>query len=129
MIDIAIDDDNDLVWETGDLVLVSGADVTKQLLRIRSLFIRGEWFADTRVGMPILDDMLGERADLLLVKSWYRFMILSTPGVASLNSLELTLNDATRILSVTAEVVYTDGTSAELVLGPFRENLYIPRGA
>jgi hypothetical protein len=124
MIDIAIDDDNDLVWTAGDLVLVTGADVTKQLLRVRSLIIRGEWFADSRVGMPILDDMLGERADLLLVKSWYRFMILSTPGVASINELDLTLNDATRELDVTGEVVYTDGQT-----GPFRETLFISRGA
>lgn len=120
MIDIKTDEDDDLVFENGDLVLIDGSESCAQLIRARLQTIRGELRWDTRVGIPY-DEMLGDTdIDLPRIQAWIRFAISSTPGVSSVSELEFEFTASTRVLTFDGEAIYTDGTPI-----PLKETLLI----
>lgn len=122
MIDLALDEENDLVIDGGDLATAIGVAVTQQLLRVRKSLVRGSWFADRRIGFPF-DEMLGEKTELVKIQAWRRSMILSTPGVKAINRLDAAFDDATRTFATDGEVVYDNDAT-----GPYRETEFIPKG-
>lgn len=127
-----VDDENpdigDLYLSRGRVVLTDDATVesTAQKLRIRLQFFRGEYFADTRQGIPYLveDDeassILGNKIDLVALRVLFREVFLTTPGVASVDELLVSFDDATRIVSIEFVATHESGvtfTSADF--GPF----------
>lgn len=109
MADLALDTDGDIAIENGDASLVSGTDAILQHIRMRLLFVRGEWFADRREGVPYFESILRKAPDLNLVRSILREAIARTPGIASVPTLTLELDASTRALSVSFEAVAEDG--------------------
>lgn len=90
----------DLAFENGDLVLVDGTDAIIQQIRIRLNFFLGEWFLDSREGTPWYQ-ILGERPDLGLVYETVRQVLITTPGVESVDTLRVSMDDPVRQLNVT----------------------------
>lgn len=96
---------------TGDLTLdaevVDGADAILQDVRLRCRLFLGEWFLNTEVGVPYLQQILGtKKPNLDLVRQALRDAVEETPGVDRVLSIQVTLDKAGR----TATVRFTAST-------------------
>ena len=115
--DLKLTVDGDLDFSTNDLVLIDGLEAIKQELQIRYRFFLGEWFLNENEGVPYVRDVLKKNANETQVRALLREVAITTPGVEKVNSLELDLDGATRVLSVTMDIgANIDG---ELVYSPF----------
>jgi hypothetical protein len=113
----------DLDVSTGDLQIVEGGAAVKQELDIRLKFFKGEWFLDAKEGTPWFQRILGQKMVTIpnrinqlteiLLRQIIRKIIVTTPGVSTLDSLETTINGATRAVSITAYGTAKDGTAWE----------------
>lgn len=102
--------DGDLKIVNGQLVLVTRvADCVAIELRNRFLFVKGEYFLDTQLGVPYLAFIWVKNPDLLLIRSLFRKIILDTNGVTSVLDLSLDFNSSTRKLSFTFRAQCEDG--------------------
>jgi hypothetical protein len=99
----------DLVIEKGDFVLVDGLDAIRQELDIALHTFLGEWFLDTRIGMPWFQKILGEKPRLSVVLSIFRDAILKVNGILSVTDLNAEVNAAERELTVTFRAISTEG--------------------
>jgi hypothetical protein len=109
MIDLKLTATGDLSYVNGDLELVSGREAIVQTIGLRLRFIQGEWFADTRVGMPYFVDAFGsKRINLALFMNDIRKAVLGTPGVKDMRNLNVTTNTTTRKMSVSFEILLQD---------------------
>jgi hypothetical protein len=109
MTDLKLTADHDLDLSTNDMQIVTGDDAIVQHLKIRLQFFLGEWFLDEGVGIPYWTDFFIKDPNLTAIRSYYRQTIVTTPGIASLTSLELDLDGATRALSVDFAAKKDDG--------------------
>ena len=98
--DLKLDASGDLDFEDGDLVLVDGTDAIAQDCRVRLRFFLGEWFLDTRLGVPWFQKILGQKPRLNAVRDILQRAALTTPGLLSLSDFSLDYEGATRRLSV-----------------------------
>ena len=99
----------DLDMSLGTPQLVTGREAIAQKIRIRLRFFRGEWFLDTRLGVPYFESILKKNPNKNVVASLFQQVVLKTPGVTALKSFALSINKQTRVLSVTFEAATTDG--------------------
>ena len=94
--------------------LLTGANAVAQRLRCRLRFFYGEWFLDTRQGVPYFRDVLLKRPSLGLIKSLFRRVILSTPGIVSIREYNAKIDVASRTLTIDPLVVVcNDGSVIE----------------
>lgn len=101
MADLALDQTNfDLDISQDDLFFFTGSDAIAQHLKIRLRLFKGEWFLDTRVGIPYYQSILLKNPNLAVVRNIFRRAIVTTPGVESLDRIDLDLDAATRVLSL-----------------------------
>jgi hypothetical protein len=113
-VDLLLDiNSNDLDVTTGDLQLTSGAEGIAQHIRIRLRFFLAEWFLDTRLGIPYFQRILVKNPGTAVVRSILRDVIVSTPGVASMNNFVTDYVGATRTLSVAFTAITTDDEPLE----------------
>jgi hypothetical protein len=100
---------------TGDLAIpariIRGAEAIAQRLRVRFRFFLGEWFLDRRLGVPYFRDVLKKNPDEILIASILRTVLLSTPGIARVDTLEARLDRPTRTLSVNFVALLEDGST------------------
>lgn len=81
----------------GDLALVDGRLVvvrdvaTEQAQKIRDRFalVLGEWFLDTRLGVPYVDLVFVKSPDLELIRRMFRRVILSVQGIVDVPELDV----------------------------------------
>lgn len=107
---------------TGDLdVSTGGLAVTSTLaefvairVKQRLQFFLGEWYLDTRQGLPYFAHVFVSNPDLALISSIFRRAVLGTPGVGSLDVFEVAYARSTRRLAVNLRVRCTDGTVANI---------------
>lgn len=108
---------------TGDLEipfrLVSGAEAIGQRLWIRLGFFLGEWFLDTREGIPYLQSVLVSNPDLPMIDLLFQRVIRETPGVKSVLSYASELARATRTYSATFRVECLTGETIRFDSKPF----------
>jgi hypothetical protein len=110
--DFQLDDDGDLYLDdTGTIPLVTGKTAIVQHLKIRLRSVKGEWFLDETDGVPYFEEILGQKIpDLARIRRIFERVITGTPGVESLDRMELTLDREERQLRVhDVEVSTTDG--------------------
>lgn len=107
--DIKLDYTSDITFENDDLVLLDGVEAIGQDVDIRLQTFLGEWFLDTRVGMPYYTKILGQKPRLAAVESIFREAILGTPGILSISDLTLDYEGTTRALSVDFHADTTEG--------------------
>ncbi len=99
----------DLDLSTNNLEIVTGDDAIIQQLRSRMQFFLGEWFLNRLIGFPYWTDVFVKDPRLGAIRSFYRQTILTTPGIASLVTLDLDFATATRALSVAFSAKKDDG--------------------
>lgn len=99
----------DLALENGTLAFVGGPRLVRQRLVSRFRFFSGEWFLDQRQGVPYFRDVLIKNPDLGVVRSLFRRLILSTPGVLGLDSYELHYDQRERRLTFSFEARVAGG--------------------
>jgi hypothetical protein len=100
MSDLKTDDTTgDLVFENGDIALVSGADAVKQAIRQELRFFAGEWFLDLDYGVPYYKDVFIKNPNPQILEGVFTDKILNTPGVLELMEFNLDYDPASRRLS------------------------------
>lgn len=102
---VSVDAENpvegDLRLEGGDLVwLTDPMEIIAQKLRVRFRFFKGEWFLDLTQGVPYYQSILVKAPSRTVLEAIFRQVILSTPGVVSMDLLTVALDNVTRELSV-----------------------------
>lgn len=117
MSDILLTANGDLDISGKRLNLATGEAAIEQQLRIRLRFFLEEFFLDTRQGIPFYRDILVKNPNLRLVRSLFKEAIETTPGIISLDELDLSIATAQRTLTVS--FIATMDTGAELVFSPF----------
>ena len=114
MSDIKLDADGDLFLDDSDsLVLVENSEAIAQQLSIRFKFSLDEWFLDTRIGVPFFQEILVKSPNFTRVRGIYRQLILTTPGIESIEEFSLTLDSPTRTLSLSFLARKTDGETLQ----------------
>jgi hypothetical protein len=118
MIDEKLDSiTHDLAYESYDCATVSGIDQVVQNVKIRLLFIRGEWFRDVRKGVPYFENEF-TKGDKDVVDSFIKAEIIETPEVRNLLSYTSTFDAETRTYSIefSVDTIYGAATDT-LILG------------
>ncbi len=72
---------------------------------------RGEWFLDTREGVPYLQTVFRKNPDLNAIRSLFRFVILTTPGIVRVDDLTLDYDPRARNLSYSFRAVDDNGAT------------------
>ena len=99
--------------------LVYGAEAIRIRLAHRMRFWYGENFLDTREGMRYREFVLVRSPDRRVVKHLFRRCILSTRGIASVDRLDLTIDNATRHGLITFEALCVTGATLVANREPF----------
>jgi len=89
MIGRALDSNNDLIVEGGQLKLVEDGAEVVQHVRSRLLFYQEEWFLDLQAGTPYFQQIFVKPSNLANIESIFKTRILETPGVESLTEFEM----------------------------------------
>lgn len=108
--DIALDPSSHDLLLTTDLSLVTGVDAIKQHLKIRLWLFQGELFYDTSRGVPYYQDVLVKLPNLQIIESIFQDVILETPGVLSIDTMDLSWDRSLRLLSVSFDASVIGGT-------------------
>lgn len=104
---------NDLAVENGEIVLVTSDEAIEQHLRIRLRQFLGEWFLDTREGVPYFRDVFVKNPNPAVLKSIFRQTIENTPGVSSVDEVKIDLNRATRSAALTFRATLDTGATLD----------------
>lgn len=102
--------DGDLALTLGSLTLVT--DVAEEAaieLQNKLKFARGEYFLDTREGIPFFEKVFVKSPDLLALRELYRNVILSVPGIKSVAELTVDFDDSQRKASIAFRAVADNG--------------------
>lgn len=117
MTDFRINSDGDLDLVGHQIVLVEGDEAIRQQIQIRCKFFLGEFFLDQQVGIPYYRNILRKNPNLDVVRDIFRQAIRTTPQVARVSELDVSIDAPTRTLNVTFKAIIDTGE--ELVFEPF----------
>lgn len=95
---------NDLVIKNNDLILIDNAERVAQQVLITLRFWLGEWFLDTRQGVPYLEYVLVKNPNMNHIRQILAEKIQSVEGVNSIVSLDFDFRRITRELYVNFEI-------------------------
>jgi hypothetical protein len=83
--------DNDIAIVNGAFVIVDDpAEEAATVLRNKFLFGKGEYFLDTREGVPYFQYIFIKNPDVLIVRRLFSEIIRKTPGVKGVISMSVT---------------------------------------
>lgn len=98
---------------TGDLAIpitvLKGAPAICQRIVSRLRMFAGEYFLDTRQGLPFYQLIAGRQANTNMIDALYRKAIQTTPGIVSVDSIQSTLDKPSRVLKTNWSATYDDG--------------------
>lgn len=114
MSDLAVGTDDDLLLVEGRAQLVQGAAAVRQAWITHLTMFVGECFRDLSLGIDYQNQILDKNPSKTVLRAIYARASRETPGVAELRELRFALNNHTRVLTVTAEVVYDSGETGTL---------------
>ena len=89
----------------------TGIEAIAQRTEQTLLLLLGEWFLDTRRGVPYRPDMLGNVYDESLVRQRLAQEILSVDGVIRIKEATLALNRQTRVMRYDAVIETDEGVT------------------
>jgi len=110
------------IAQDGDILLTNGKITIEQdpffaaaiKLRNRFLFFRGEWFLDTREGVPYFQLVFVKNPDLNVISRLFTDIILSLdPVIVSVTRMDLYFQSASRDLVIDFEALGADGRRLE----------------
>jgi len=85
----------------GGLQFATGIDGVAQLVKIRLLLFKEEWFLNLDAGIPYYEEILGEKFSDTVLRRRLAEAITSTPGVVEIVTLGIDFDASTRVISVT----------------------------
>lgn len=108
----------DLYLSNNDLALpvrltASNDESILQHIRIRLRTFLGEWFLDQRVGIPYFEEVFIKNPSSNVVKSLIRRVLLRTPGVVTVSSVDFDIDSVTRKATIDFKVRIESGTILE----------------
>jgi hypothetical protein len=106
---ISLDSNNDIAMVNGGLPLVTGIEEIRQSLTHRLSFFQADWFLDLDLGIPYFQTIFQKATEVSQVEGIYLDVIANTPGVLDITSFNLSINSATRVLSMDFTVNTSDG--------------------
>lgn len=95
------------------------AEETMQRLDCKLRMFLGEWFLNKLEGIPYHRDVLIKNPNLPAIRTMFAKVLQDDEGVESIQSLQLSIDSATRNLAVLAEVQLVSGDVLPLTVGPF----------
>lgn len=122
MADLALSTvDFDVLIENDAMEIVDGDDAIVQHLKLRLQFFFAEWFLDKRLGVPYIEQILVKNPNLGAVRNIIREVVLETPGIASIDRFDLSVDAIIRKLTVYVTAVKDDGEildfTGEFIIG------------
>jgi hypothetical protein len=103
--------DGDLALTNGRLTLVSGADAAAVTLFNKLRQFLGEWFLDTRTGVPYVQVLFVKNPDMAQLRAMFRRIILDTQPIVDVESLTLGPARADRSCPFAFKVRCSDGAT------------------
>lgn len=104
MLDIKLNEKWDLDYRDGGLFFVSGVARVAQQVKQALLILLGEYFLDTRIGIPYREAVWVKNPQPTLLRTLFTETLLAVEGVTRVADLRLAVDDATRRLFITAVV-------------------------
>lgn len=118
MSDLALGADGDLEVTLGSARMVTGTEALAQRLSIRLKTFRGDWFLNVLEGVPYHDFVLRKRTTAAVRREVFRKTIATTRGVQQIVSLNVELDQRTRALQVSGEVIAEDLSAVPFLVNP-----------
>lgn len=104
MLDIRLNEKWDLDYRGGGLFFVSGVARVAQQVKQALLILLGEYFLDTRIGIPYREAVWVKNPQPTLLRTIFTETLLAVEGVTRVVDLRLAVDDATRRLFITAVI-------------------------
>lgn len=101
----------------GDLVMLTGLEEARQNLSTRFKMFLSEWFLDQREGVPYFRDVFVKNPDLRVIRSVFRQVALSVPGIVALPQFDVVFTPATRSLAFNFQARLDTGEQLVAELG------------
>jgi len=118
MADIKLTDGHDLDLSTGDIQLIRGRDETAQRLTISFGTYLGEWFLDSRVGVPYFQTIFAKGTPTSEIEDIFRQVLEKDDGIDQVSELVVEYDAATRDLTVSVVARDIDGNTVEFTTSP-----------
>lgn len=90
--------------DLNDLQIISDIERVKQQIKIRLLTFLGEWFLDTRVGIPWLENILAKNPNESYIKSLIYDQIIGVKGVKEIINIDISTNKIDRTMKINFKV-------------------------
>lgn len=114
MSDLAVGTDDDLLLLEGRAQLARGAVAVRQAWITHLTLFLGECFRDQSLGIDYQNLILDKPPSHTVLRAIFARASRETPGVREVSDLRFALDGRSRVLTVTAEVVYDSGESGTL---------------
>ena len=110
MATLALTSQGDFDISSGNLRIVTDpAQALATKLQARFRMWRGEWYLDTRQGVPYRELVLVKNPDIQAIRTMFRSVLSRTPGVASVDSFTLTYDRNARSAAYSFRVLTDTG--------------------
>lgn len=106
-----LNEDGDLAFSGGSLVMVRGVPAILQEIRRRCLFWRGESFMDVTAGIDFPGEVFTKPPNIPAAQSAFRRELLAVQGVASVQEVTAAYVAAERRLTISFKATLSDGTA------------------
>lgn len=91
---------HDIIIKNNDFILINNAERVAQQIKISLLEWLGEWFLDSRDGVPYLEYILIKNYNLSHIRSILISTITAVDGVNSVTRMDINVDQRNRILTV-----------------------------
>ena len=108
MSDIKLDSNNDIAVENNDILIITASEEVRQRLLQNLRAFKNDWFLNLEAGVPYFENVFRKDYSIEVINTILKDVILNTPGVIELLSLETNIDDSLRQLTVAFEVKSTD---------------------
>jgi hypothetical protein len=104
----------DLLFIDNDLVLTSdvnpmGTNPVLQDILTRLAWVQGEWFLNVQGGIPYFQQIFVKNQSLSKINAIFFAALAATPGVTLITYFSITLNNVTRLLTLSFACQTTSG--------------------
>lgn len=110
---------HDIYIENGSPALVTQLESIQQHLKVRLLMFKGEWFINREEGVPYFQTVFEKGTPVGVVREIYRRAIATTPGIVAIRRLEVSVDSATRVGSVSFQATTDLGQILTVGFGEF----------
>jgi hypothetical protein len=111
MMDFALSN-RDLEIAHGDFLLcATDTDAIAQALSIRLKTLAGEWFLDSRVGIPYLTDILGKKVNERLLRKTVTEEVKSLLGISDIKDFVVKAGQTDRSISIRFSAILPNHTT------------------